>query len=66
MSFLGDLAVVERGDQFKLTQLHLRELPLKHVPAVSVDLAALPGPLIKIERSSWIRPRSGSGDNIET
>ena len=44
MSLLGDLAVVERGEQFELPQLHLRELGLKHVPAVPVDLAALPEP----------------------
>ena len=32
----------------KLPQLHLRELGLKHVPAVPVDLAALPDTLIKL------------------
>ena len=48
MSLLGNLAVVERGEHFKLPQLHLRELGLKHVPAVPVDLAALPDTLIKL------------------
>ena len=48
MSLLGDLALVERGEHFKLPQLHLRELGLKHVPAVPVDLAALPDTLIKL------------------
>ena len=31
MTLLGDLALVERGEHFKLPQLHLRELGLKHV-----------------------------------
>ncbi len=48
MSLFGDLAVVERGEHFKLPQLHLRELGLEHVPAVPVDLAALPDTLIKL------------------
>ena len=50
MSLFGDLAVVERGEHFKLPQLRLRELGLKHVPAVPVDLAAIPDTLIKLGR----------------
>jgi hypothetical protein len=48
MSLFGDLAVVERGEHFKLPQLQLREFGLMHVPAVPVDLAALPDTLIKL------------------
>jgi hypothetical protein len=48
MSLFGDLAVVERGEHFKLPQLHLRELGLKHVPALPLDLGALPDTLIKL------------------
>ena len=43
MSLLGDLAVVERSEQYKLPQLRLRELGLKHVPAVPVDLGGMLG-----------------------
>jgi hypothetical protein len=48
MSVLGDLAVVERGEQFKLPQLRLRELGLKNVPAVPVDIAAMLDTLVKL------------------
>ena len=48
MSLFGDLAVVERGERFKLPQLQLRELGLGNVPAVPVDLAALLDTLIKL------------------
>jgi hypothetical protein len=48
MSLLGDLAVVERGEHFKLPQLRLRELGLKNVPAVPVDIAAMLDTLLKL------------------
>jgi hypothetical protein len=48
MSVLGDIAVVERGEQFQLPQLRLRELGLKNVPAVPVDIAAMLDTLVKL------------------
>ena len=66
MSFLGDLAVVERGEQFKLTQLHLRELGLKHVPAVPVDLAAPQTPRSRSSAQAGSVPDLAVAHNIET
>jgi len=48
MSILENLALIERGQQFKLPQLQLRELGLEHVPAVPVDIAGIVDSLVKL------------------
>lgn len=48
MSLQQDFAVVERSEQFKLPQLRLRELGLKNVPAVPVDIVGVVDTLVKL------------------
>jgi hypothetical protein len=48
MSLFGNHAVVERGEQYKLPQLHLRDLGLHNVPAVPVDIAGIVDTLVKL------------------
>ena len=48
MSQQQDFVLVERSEQFKLPQLRLRELGLKNVPAVPIDIAGIVDTLLKL------------------
>jgi hypothetical protein len=48
MSLLNEFALVERGEQYALPHLRLRELGIKNVPAVPVDIAGILDTLVKL------------------